>query len=124
MLSLLNRLLFILLLTINIVFIHGCAITSHGRMARIKPSQVDTIQVNVTTKEEILEKFGNPQKITSKPNGIDSFIYAGGVERHFGIPFMISFGRAGGSGQTLSIIFKDDIVIDYEFAVEQREMFK
>ena len=103
---------------------NGCAIVSHGRMAKIPSSQVNSIQVGVTTKEEILKKFGEPQKILTKPNGVEVFVYMGGVEQQIGIPFIISLGRTSGSGQTLTITFRDRVVVDYEFSIDQRGMLK
>jgi len=117
-----NKFLPGLFLMISLFFISGCAIVSHGRMAKIKHSQVDAIEVDVSTKEDIVKMLGKPQKIVHKPNNIEVFIYVHGVERSLAIPFILSWGRASGTGQTLAVSFQYDKVIDYEFTTDERGM--
>lgn len=105
--------------------ISGCAISSHGRMATIKRSQVDTIEIGVSTKKDIMELFGKPQQTIRKPNNIEVFVYIHGVEKTIGIPFLISWSRGSGTGQTLNIIFDQyGKVVDYEYITDERGMIE
>ena len=114
-----------LLLMVSLFFINGCAIVSHGRMARIEHSQVDTIQIGSSTKEDIIKLLGKPQQIMHKPDGTEAFIYIHGIERSIGIPWLISWGRGGGTGQTLSVVFDQyGTVIDYEYTTDERGLIE
>lgn len=99
---------------------NGCAIVSHGRIAKITYRHVDSIKVGVSTKEDIIELLGKPQKIVYKPNDIEVFVYSHGVERSIAIPFILSWGRVGGTGQTLTVTFQSGRVTDYEFITDER----
>ena len=105
-------------------FLCGCAIVSHGSFHDIKKDQVDFIQVGTTTEEDVLKHFGNPEQVIKKPNNVSVYIYSHGIERSIAIPFLISVGRAAGSGQRLSIYFKDGLVTDYEYMTDNRGITK
>jgi len=114
----------IVFLIAQAIFISGCAIISHGRVKRITMSKVENIEIGVSTKEDIIKEFGRPQQTMYKPDGTEAYIYTHGVEKSVIIPFLISVGRAGGTSQTLKVIFQADTVIDYEFIVDERAMTK
>lgn len=107
-----------------VLLFSGCSIVSHGRLAKITHDQVDSIEVGVSTKEDIVKLLGKPQQIVYKPDNIEIYSYRHGVERSIGIPFIVSWGRAGGTGQTLTVSFQFDKVVDYEFVTDDRGMIE
>jgi hypothetical protein len=103
------------------LFINGCSFVWHGRVKEIARTQVDESQIGVSNKENIIQLFGEPQKIVQKPNGVEHFVYIHGVEKAIGIPWILTVVRGGGAGQSLSVAFdKYGVVIDYEYTVDQR----
>ena len=100
----------------------GCGIMFHGRSESISQSIVDTIRIGSTTKEQIVQMFGQPQQIAYRSGGEENYIYQHGVESSIGLPFLISIGRSGSGGQTLTISFEGGVVVDYTFTVDQRKM--
>lgn len=102
----------------------GCSFVSHGRYHSITRDQLEVIQINISSKDDIIKEFGEPQKIVYKRDGVEVYIYQHGNDKAIGIPFVIYIARAGGAGQILSITFKDDIVVDYEYVVDQRRILK
>ena len=112
----------IILLSVVVLFANGCSTVSHGRMAKIYLEDLDIIEIGVSTKDDIIKAFGEPQKIIYRENDIESFIYTHGVERSVFIPFIISWGRAGGTGENLVINFAHDKAMNYEFIVDQRHL--
>jgi len=87
--------------------------------------QVEAIQVNITTKDEIIEIFGVPQQLTLTSTGAEIFTYIHATNRSIGVPFLVSVGRAGTSGERLSISFMDEVVVDYTLTIDQLNiMFK
>ena len=114
-----------LVLIVSLFIITGCSIVSHGRLAKITHNHVDAIQVGVSTKEDIIKLLGKPQKVMHKSNKMEVFIYIHGIERSIGIPFLISWGRAGGTGQTLRISFDQyGVVMDYDYVTDDRGMIE
>ena len=114
-----------ILLMVSLFFISGCAITSSGRMSKIKRDQVDALRVGVSTKEDVIAMLGKPQKIVYKPNKVEVFVYVHGIERRIGIPFFISWSRGGGTGQKLNIVFDQyGTVIDYEYTTDERGLIE
>lgn len=110
----------IILIAVAILFLSGCAVVSQGRMAKIYLEDLEEIETGITTKDEIVEKFGQPQQIVYRENNIESYVYLHGIERRVFIPFVISWGRAGGTGENLIISFQYDKVLNYEFRIDQR----
>lgn len=110
----------LLLLSLSLLFTNGCALISHGRSEKINLQDLDAIEIGITTKDNIKEMFEEPQKIIYRHNNIESFIYIHGVERSVYIPFALSLGRSGGTGENLIINFENNIVTSYEFVVDQR----
>lgn len=95
---------------------------SHGRIKSIAPEQVEAIQLNTTTKEDIIKELGEPQQKIYKPYGVEIYIYEHGLKKSIGIPFLITLGRSGGGGQKLMITFRDGIVVDYKYTIDQRNL--
>lgn len=115
-----RKFLTVVLVGVGTAAMGGCSIISHGRWSHIPESEVDTIHIGTTTKADILQQLGQPQAMMSKPNGIEVFVYSHGLERAIALPFIISLGRVGGSGETLSISFQQGVVVDYEYKIDQR----
>jgi len=92
----------------------------HGKMTRVKQSQIEQIQIGTTTREEIIKLLGKPQQFMYKPDGSEALVYMIGVERSFAIPFLLTIGRAGGSSQIFKVILKDGVVVDYELTTDDR----
>ncbi|MBC8413692.1 MAG: hypothetical protein ISR96_00540 [Nitrospira sp.] len=111
----------IFILTVLISFT-GCTFLSHGRMRAIPEEKVQAIRVHENTKSDIVAMFGDPQRKVLKPGGLELYYYEHGFERGIGTPFFINVGRTSGEGQKLLISFQDDLVIDYEFTIDDRKM--
>ncbi len=105
-----------------VFLVNGCAIISHGRFEAISEEQVDALKIGVSTKEEVIALLGKPQQIMRKPNEVEVLVYSHGFERNIAIPFLLSIGRAAGSGQNLKVIFKKGIVVDYEYITDDRQI--
>ena len=110
----------LILLSLFLLFNDGCAFVSHGRKDKIGLQDLDAIEIGITKKDDIIEMYGEPQKIIYRQNNIDSFIYIHGTERRVFIPFPISLGRSGGTGENLIINFQNNKVVNYELIVDQR----
>lgn len=120
-----EKILLIAFLAVILFSVNGCSIISHGRLNKITPGQVSTVKVGETTKEDVIKALGEPQSVIYKPNNMEVFVYVHGVERSIGIPFFITWGRAGGTGQVLSISFdRYGVVADYEYKTDEREMIQ
>ena len=102
----------LILICFCLIFANGCAVVSQGRMAKIYLEDLDGIEIGITTRDAIIEKFGEPQQIIYRHNDIESFVYTHGVERRVFIPFVVSWGRAGGTGENLIISFQHDKVMN------------
>lgn len=114
---------FVIVVLVVGVFLSGCSIASRGRMAKIERTQVDSIVVGESTKDDIVKLLGKPQQVRFKPNGTEIFVYMHGIEQSIGIPFIISLSRGGGSGQTLNVIFDQfGTVVDYDYTVDERDI--
>ncbi|MBI2871476.1 MAG: hypothetical protein HYY14_07220 [Candidatus Omnitrophica bacterium] len=109
-----------ILLLFGFVWVSGCSIASHGRLAEIHPHEVQRIVIGTSTKDDIVNLIGRPQQVIYKPSGTEVFVYRHGVEKVFGIPFLITWSRSGGSGQTLTVTFRDGVVVDYEYVTDER----
>lgn len=102
----------------------GCSFISHGKLRSIERESIDRIEIGRTTTADVVREFGEPQQKTYKPGGVEVYIYQHGLERGVAIPFLITFGRSGGSGQRLQVFFKDDVVIDWDYTIDQRNIIE
>lgn len=100
----------------------GCAIISHGRMSKISLQQVKQIKIGESTKEDVIRILGKPQSIVYKPNDVEVYVYVHGIEQSVALSLLlISIGRGGGTGQTLSVTFDaEGVVMDYEYTRDSR----
>src|SRR5437660_12174240 len=65
----------LILLTCSLVF--GCSYTQRRPITGrdIDPKQVGAIVPKETTKQQLLDRFGKPDKVTEKPNGSEELLY-------------------------------------------------
>lgn len=105
----------IILLGIISLFLVGCmTISSKLGEKEIDPQLIARIQLNKTTKPEIIEWFGNPHSISTTATGqeIYKYIFMETKSKVTPIPFNTKMS-VDTKYQELNIIFKDNIVIDY-----------
>ncbi len=112
--------IWLVVVTFCLMFTSGCAVVSQGRMSKIHLEDLEWFESGITIRQEIVDEFGEPQKIIYRDNGIETLVYMHAVERRLFIPFVLSWGRSGGSGENLIINFQDDILINYELIIDQR----
>lgn len=105
---------------------NGCTMMSHGRWSNIERTDVNKLRIGVTTEADVLASFGEPQRIVQRTDGLKILGYSHGLDRGLGlsIPFLLSIGRTGGTGQTLNISFRGGVVSDYEYSVDQRNVIE
>jgi outer membrane protein assembly factor BamE (lipoprotein component of BamABCDE complex) len=107
--------LFSMLLTFALICFAGCATVG----TKLDASAVNQIKKGVSTRQEVEARLGPPNSVMLSPDGKRNAFYMF-TERSFDaatyIPMVTYF--AGGSKtrtQNLQIVYKDDIVLDYEF---------
>jgi len=103
------------IIVLLILFISGCMTMNYGiGKSEIDPQKIAQIEINKTTKSQILELFGNPHSISTTATGqeIYKYVYMKTQSKISPMPF---FGSANvNTGyQELNVILKDDVVIDY-----------
>lgn len=108
-----------LLMFICLALFSGCSSISSGRFQKLSAEDLEKIRVGVTTKQDILRTYGQPDTRMIKPNGIESYIYKRSVRRSLTTPFIIVLGRSSTEGESLKLVFKNNKVVDYEYKVDQ-----
>jgi hypothetical protein len=91
----------------------GAVSFSHGKLISIERESIDRIDIGKSTTADIIKEFGEPRQKTYKPGGVEVYIYQHALERGVAIPFLITIGGSGGSGQRLQIFFKGGVVVDW-----------
>ncbi len=104
-------------------FLQGCSAVYFGRRAKITRQQVAALKVGASTRQDVLDRFGEPQQVTFKPEDVEVLVYAHGVQRGLVTPFFLQLGRAGGRGETLSITLKAGRLVDYAYSVDRKRIF-
>ncbi|MFH0912755.1 MAG: hypothetical protein V1884_00510 [Candidatus Omnitrophota bacterium] len=105
----------VILLMITSLLLVGCmTISSKLGEKEIDPQLIAKIQLNKTTKSEIIEWFGNPHSISTTATGqeIYKYIFMETKSKVTPIPFNTKMA-VDTKYQELNVIFKDGIVIDY-----------
>ena len=93
----------------------GCTTVNYGIGEKeIDPKLIARIEVNKTTKSEILEWFGNPHSISTTATGqeVYKYVYMKTESKTTPIPIFTTVD-VNTQYQELNVMFKGDTVIDY-----------
>lgn len=93
----------------------GCmAMNTSIGAKEIDPKLISNIELNKTTKADILQQFGNPHSISTTAAGqeVYKFVYMQTQSKMTPIPLFTKMS-VDTKYQELNVTFKDDIVIDY-----------
>lgn len=89
---------------VGVLALLGILFTGCGTKARTEKGfderLVDAIVRGKTTKKEIVKNFGYPHEVIGSPDSVE-YLY-----------------RSKGKGETLLVVFKDDVVVDYKLTTE------
>ena len=94
------------------IFVIGCAQTSHSVMGTaIDPANVQAIEKNVTTADQITQKFGAPMNKAMTDGGeIWTYMYMD-TQGTTGL----TSTQVSGKQQKLDVMIKDGIVVNYTY---------
>jgi len=93
----------------------GCMTLNTGIGGKeIDPQLISKIELNKTTKADILQQFGNPHSISTTAAGqeVYKFVFMQTQSKMTPIPFFTKMS-VDTRYQELNVTFKDDIVVDY-----------
>ena len=93
----------------------GCTTVNYGIGEKeIDPKLIARIEVNKTTKSEILEWFGNPHSISTTALGqeVYKYVFMETRSRMKPIPIFTSVD-INTKYQEWNIVYKDDVIVDY-----------
>ncbi len=116
-----KALLLTLMFMLSGIFLTGCMInhrshtsdTSSGQA--ISSAQLDSIEPGVTTKDWVINKFGEPDRVRHLQDGEETLIYENTRRKssHFSLFLIFSSHRSEDIKETVSFIIKDGIVKSY-----------
>ena len=93
----------------------GCMTMNTGIGTKeIDPQLISKIELNKTTKADILQQFGNPHSISTTAAGqeVYKFVFMQTQSKMTPIPLFTKMS-VDTKYQELNVTFKDDIVVDY-----------
>ena len=102
-------------LFVMVMLVSGCMTINTGLGEKeIDPQLVSKIELNKTTKSDILKWFGNPHSISTTAAGqeVYKFVFMQTKSKITPIPFNTKMA-IDTKYQELNVIFKDGIVVDY-----------
>lgn len=105
--------LFIIVLAFS--FLAGCMTMNTGIGSKeIDPQLISKIELNKTSKSEILQWFGNPHSISTTVAGheVYKFVFMQTQSKITPIPFCTK-AKIDTKYQELNVVFKNDSVVDY-----------
>lgn len=88
---------------------------------KITREQAEEIKPGVTTRDVVIDTFGNPPKVDSKPDGTEVLTYAYTEKRtptYFG-EFIVNERQSQVTTITLEITIKDGVVSSYNFKKQE-----
>lgn len=97
------------------LFLTGCMTINTGIGGKeIDPQLIQKIELNKTTKQEIIQWFGNPHSISTTATGqeVYKYVFMQTKSSVTPIPFYTKM-NVDTKYQELNVIFKGDIVLDY-----------
>lgn len=114
-----KALLFIVMITIMI----GCASVRYNTGKEFDETKMALIKKNVTTKNDILELFGEPISKTITNDGLETWTYQH-VLTTSNATVIIIYVQTSGSSQlkNLTIKFTNNIVTDYQYTTSITEL--
>ena len=107
------RLFFIL--SLMVLISSGCMSMNTGIGSKeIDPQLISKIELNKTTKSEILQWFGNPHSISTTAAGqeVYKFVFMQTQSKITPIPFCTK-AKIDTKYQELNVVFKNNSVVDY-----------
>lgn len=102
-------------LCIMVLVMSGCMTINTGLGEKeIDLQLVSKIEINKTTKSDILDWFGNPHSVSTTATGqeVYKFIFMQTKSKISPIPFNTKM-NVDTRYQELNVIFKDEVVVDY-----------
>lgn len=111
----------IILIAIALTACASTKIQSEGN--KITKEQAEAIKPGVTSKNTVIETFGNPKKIETKDDGTEILLYTYTEKRtpaYFG-EFVVNERQSRVSTTTLEITIKDGVVQSYDFKKQEEE---
>ncbi|MEK6599461.1 MAG: hypothetical protein AABY52_03850 [Deltaproteobacteria bacterium] len=114
-----------LMIIIVAMTVTACASISSVKVktegVKITREQIDEIKPGSTTKNDIIETFGNPIKMESKTDGTDVLTYTYTEKKtptYFG-EFIVNERQNKVTTITLEVIIKDGLVLSYNFKKQE-----
>jgi outer membrane protein assembly factor BamE (lipoprotein component of BamABCDE complex) len=100
---------------VGVLFLCGCMTMNTGIGGKeIDPQLISKIELNQTTKTDILQWFGNPHSISTTAAGqeVYKFVFMQTKSKMTPIPLFTKVS-VDTKYQELNVTFKDNIVVDY-----------
>lgn len=111
------------IIMVSLIFVNGCLISHHSHTNKSAPynsisaAKLDSIEPGLTTKDWVIDTFGNPTREKHLQDGGEVLIYEN-IEktiRKFSIFLVFSTHSTEEQKETLSFMMKDDVVTSYWF---------